>query len=286
MGKLLPDQLKDLWQSVVRKHITALEFTAEQERLMDGYRKAWGEALLLGGCSDLQQSLLLELGRYTGCSDLDVVQSRCTQALGTVKDEWEGMVKDLDRKSVEQFYDESRAMIYELMWWHTLADDPSPLSYVLALEYAVQHGCRTYLDFGAGVGSGGILFARRGLDVTLADISSSMLDFSRWRFELRDLPVRCIDLKVSPLPRNAFDMVTAMDVFEHLVDPVSVVEELFQVIKPGGFLFGRFHAEVDPERPHHIVRSFQATLDRLKELGFVEVWKDEWLWGHLMFQRV
>ena len=53
-----------------------------------------------------------------------------------------------------------------------LGEDLSPLAYVLALRFAQQHGCQSYLDFGAGVGSGGLLFARHGLQTTLADISS------------------------------------------------------------------------------------------------------------------
>jgi SAM-dependent methyltransferase len=176
-------------------------------------------------------------------------------------------------------------MIYELMWWHSLSEDDSPLAYVTALHFAQMHGCRTYLDFGAGVGSGGIVFARHGLDVTLADISSAMLSFSQWRFGLRDLSAQFIDLKVGGLPGNAYDMLAAMDVFEHLVDPVQTVDELWRSLKPGGYLFGRFHSEVDEDRPHHIVQDFEPTLKRLESLGFVEVWRDEWLWGHQVLQK-
>jgi len=286
VDRLLPDQLKDLWRCVSENYMTKTEFCAEQDRLLDGYRNTWGRALLLDGQSDLQESILLELGRYSGCDDQGEIHLRCTRALAHMKGEWKGKVSSEDRQSVEQFYDKSHAMIYELMWWHTLCEDTSPLAYVVALHFARNHGCRHYLDFGAGVGSGSILFARHGFEVTLADISSSMLDCSQWRFEARKLPARYIDLKGSRLPSNAFDMVAAMDVFEHLVDPVGAVDDLQHVLKPGGFLFGRFHAEVDEDRPHHIVQDFAPTLDRLHALGFVEVWKDEWLWGHQVFQKM
>jgi SAM-dependent methyltransferase len=285
MDKLLPDRLKALWQCVPQNYLTRTEFSAEQEQLLDLYRKIWGRALLLDGLSDLQESILMEIGRYTGCDDPTEIRLRCTQALSLMKSEWKGKVSSEDRQSVERFYDENSAMIYELMWWHTLCDDGSPLAYVVALHFAEKHGCRHYLDFGAGVGSGAILFSRHGFDVTLADISSSMLDFSKWRLELRELPARSIDLKVSRLPENSFDIVAAMDVFEHLVDPVETVDELWHVLRPGGFLFGRFHAEVDEDRPHHIVQDFAPTVERLKTLGFIEVWKDEWLWGHQVFQK-
>jgi len=175
--------------------------------------------------------------------------------------------------------------MYELIWWHSLRDDASPLAYVTALHLAQQRGCRRYLDFGAGVGSGGILFAHHGFDVTLADISSTLLQFTSWRLGRRNLHATYIDLKTSSLTRDAFDFVTAMDVFEHLVDPVSTVEQLSGALKPGGFLFARIAAEPDVDRPQHIVHDFEPTFARLRSLGFTEVWRDAWLWGHQVFQK-
>ena len=112
------------------------------------------------------------------------------------------------------------------MWWHTLADDLSPLAYVTALQFAQREGCRSCLDFGAGVGSGSLLFVKEGLKVGLADISSPLLGFSQWRFQLRRLPGEFFDLKKRDLPSESFDMVTAMDVFEHLVDPLNAAKKL------------------------------------------------------------
>src|SRR5207253_421114 len=98
--------------------------------------------------------------------------------------------------------------IYELMWWHTLTDDTSPLAYVTALQVAERQAGRRSLDFGAGVGSGAVLFARHGFEVALADISSTLQRFSKWRLELRKLPARLIDLKATKLPSDAFDFIT------------------------------------------------------------------------------
>lgn len=283
--KLLPDLLKDLWKSVENNHMTRSEFGAEQERLIDGYRAIWTQALLLGTWTDLRESLLAELIQYSGCGDQEEIQQRCAQALSDVRSEWKAMVSGPSRESIEQFYHESQAMLYELMWWHTLCEDLSPLAYVVALRFAQGHGCQRFLDFGAGVCSGPILFARDRFDVSVADISSPMLDFGRWRFDLRKLNARFIDLKAESLPADTFDFVAAMDVFEHLVDPVGAADDLWRALNSGGFLFGRFHADVDEERPHHIVQDFGPTLRHLHELGFVEVWKDEWLWGHQVFQK-
>jgi 2-polyprenyl-3-methyl-5-hydroxy-6-metoxy-1,4-benzoquinol methylase len=285
MEKLLPEQLKDFWQMVVRDEHTAEEYTHEYERLLAGYRQTWERALILDAHQDLQESLLAELGRYTQCEDITEVQHRCERAVASLKREWEDKVQPASRPSIERFYDESQAMLYELMWWHTLQEDVSPLSYVLALRFAQQRGCRSYLDFGAGVGAGGILFARHGLQATLADISSALLRFSAWRLGIRELSAQYIDLKFSGLPSQAFDIVTAMDVFEHLSDPAEAVEQLWKALKPGGFLYARISAEPDEDRPQHIVQDFEPTFERMRALGFVEVWRDEWLWGHQVFQK-
>jgi 2-polyprenyl-3-methyl-5-hydroxy-6-metoxy-1,4-benzoquinol methylase len=285
MEKLLPDQLKAFWQTVLQNQHTAEEYTSEYERLLGEYRQTWEQALILDGQQNLRDSLLSELGRYTRCGDAAEVRRRCEHAVANVKHEWEAKVASADRGSVEQFYDESQAMVYELAWWHTLADDLSPLAYVLALHFAQQRGCQRYLDFGAGVGSGGILFAHHGLQVALADISSSLQRFSAWRLGIRKLSAQYIDLKRSGLPSQGFDFITAMDVFEHLSDPVQAVEHLWKALRPGGFLYARIAAEPDEERPQHIVEDFGPTFEHLQRLGFVEVWRDEWLWGHQVFQK-
>ncbi len=197
MEKLLPDQLKALWQAVDQKQLTVDAFMSEQDRLLAAYRQTWEQALLLGRYKGLSESLLAELGSYMGCADMAEIQGQCVHAVATLKAEWHGKVNPSDRQSIEQFYDASQATIYDLMWWHTLCDDASPLAYVTALHFTRQQGCRSYLDFGTGVGSGGILFARHGLEVTLADISSTLLGFSQWRLDRRRLPAAYVDLKMS-----------------------------------------------------------------------------------------
>jgi hypothetical protein len=56
-------------------------------------------------------------------------------------------------------------------------------------------------------------------------------------------------------------------------------------LKPGGYIYGRFAAETDRERPQHIVLDFQPVFDRFAQLGIKEVYRDDWLWGHQVFQK-
>ncbi len=285
MDRLLPDQLQHLWSEVDAGRLTAEAFTAEQDRLLGIYKKWWTEALRRPGEPDLEESLVGELAAYAGASDHETVRARCRQAVAAIRNDWNDTVDPADATAVERFYDKTEAHLYELMWWHTLSEDLSPLAYVTALDFGRRHDCSRHLDFGSGVGSGGLLFARNGFDVTLADISSTLLRFCRWRFAQAGLLLRTIDLKSTPLPEAAFDIVTAMDVFEHLTDPMDVVDAIHRALRPGGYLFGRFAAEEDPMRPQHILLDFAPVFARLRERGFTEVWRDSWLWGHQVFQR-
>jgi len=286
MEQLGPDQLKKLWQSVECKQVAEEEYAFQEEKLLDAYSSVWRQALLLNGYTDLQESLLSELSRYLGCVDVAEIRRRCQEAVKTIKEGWHEKTNRLtDRAAVEQFYYYNQAMLYELMWWHSLDEDTDPLGYVTALHFGQQHGCQSYLDFGAGVGSGGILFARHGFEVDLADISSALLGFSKWRLDLRKLEGQYIDLKTQGFPPEAFDFVTAMDVFEHLFDPVGAVEDLGRAMKPGAYLFARLQADSNEDRPLHIVKDFGSVFMRLAELGFKEVWRDDWVWGHMAFQK-
>ena len=285
MTALLPDRLIAAWRDVEAGQISATEFEHRKARWLDEYAGRWSTALLLDGRGDLKTSLLSEIAEYLPHADPSEVERRCREAVGVLAREWDRQVAAGERSSVEGYYDRSETYIYDLMWWHSLLDDDGPLAYVTALDFAVGRGCHDVLDFGAGVGAGGILFARSGFNVVLADISSTLLRFSQRRFASRGLRAQFIDLKTNALPAESFDIVTAMDVFEHLADPVGAIDDIARALKPGGYLYGRFHADLDAERPQHIVSDFEPTFACLRERGFVEVWRDEWLWGHQIFQR-
>ena len=283
---LVPSRLKALWAEAEAGRLTSEQCYARQQEWIGGYAEIWADALLLPGESDLKHSLCVELGRLEGCDNLAEIERRGRSAMLKMKEEWEAGFREGDAEFVVKYYDQSTHYLYELMWWHTLAEDQSPLAYVAALHLALQNGFKHSLDFGAGVGAGGLLFFRHGFRIALADISSTLLDFSRRRLKARGIPATFIDLKTSERPAGKYDFITAMDVFEHIAEPEKTVEPVAAALRPGGILFGRFHVEADENRPSHIARDFGPMFDRLAELGFEECWRDKWLWGHQGFRKV
>lgn len=278
-------RLRDLWSHAERDGVSRDECAAEEARQVDEFVALWRRALLLPGETDLVRSILREIGQWRGIDDLEAVRHRCTASLADLKRHWQSTVAAVDGPSVERYYDTADLCIEELMWWHTLADDRSPLAYVAALELATTAAGRRHLDFGSGVGSGALLFQDHGFDVTLADVSSVLLAFCRQRFATRGRTATFLDLKQVALPAARFDFVTAMDVFEHLVDPVGTVDALDRCLAPGGTIYGRFAADEDDDRPQHIVRDFGPVVERFRHLGFEEAFRDDWLWGHLAFRK-
>lgn len=281
---LVPDVLKDLWSRCEAGELTAEDFSHLEKQSLDEYRILWREALIRDGGNDLQQTLLEELQEYFSI-DRSTVEERCRVASKSLRETWNKSVDEVDVDSVVRFYADEM-YVYSLMWWHTLDEDASPLSYVLGLEIARSRSGRRYLDFGSGVGSGILLFAKHGFAVTQADVSPTMLEFARWRITKHGYTTSTIDLRAQALPADAYDFVTAMDVFEHLTNPLQTVDVLAKAIQSGGYLFGRFAAEEHDEfHPQHIVHDFQPTFARLRQHGFQEVWRDRWLWGHQLFQK-
>jgi 2-polyprenyl-3-methyl-5-hydroxy-6-metoxy-1,4-benzoquinol methylase len=281
---LVPDRLKDFWRQCEAGEFGPERFSELEKEALDEYRALWHEALIPPGGGDLRQAFLDELQEYFSI-DRALAEERCRRATKSLCETWRKSVDEANLGSIVSFYDTSEMYIYELMWWHTLEEDASPLSYVVGLNLAQSHAGRRYLDFGSGVGTGALLFAKHGFAVTQADVSSTMLAFAQWRVTKHGYEGAAIDLKTEPLPAEAYDFVTAMDVFEHLADPPGTVDALADAIRPGGCLFGRFAAKPHELRPQHIVHDFEPTFARLREHGFEEVWRDTWLWGHQLFQK-
>src|SRR5262249_52797015 len=148
MNQLLPDRLKELWSRVDAEQLSRSAALEQQEQWLSEYRQVWTRALAMLDTPNLRQALMAELAAYLGVADIPALEARCRRVADELKGDWEATVTDpRDRGSVERFYDASQGYLLDLMWWHTLEDDVSPLAYVLALDFARRCPSRRYLDF-------------------------------------------------------------------------------------------------------------------------------------------
>jgi 2-polyprenyl-3-methyl-5-hydroxy-6-metoxy-1,4-benzoquinol methylase len=224
----------------------------------------WREALLLPGATDAVASGVRELAEYFGITEAEA-RRRCEMAVDGSKREWESAPRDTPER-IRAFYRETQSYLYEHVWWHSTCAE-SNAGNVAILDYALRRGVRRYLDFGSGVGANALLFARAGLSVTLADVSCTMLDFARWRMERRGLAATYIDLTEKSLPEAGFDMVTAVDVIEHLAEPEAEAKRLSRTLERGGVLIFNDATGPDADRPMHILRTPYPVLKGLMREG-------------------
>ena len=100
---------------------------------------------------------------------------------------------------------------------------------------------RRVLDVGCG---GGILadsMARKGASVTGIDLSTKALKVAQLHaleagtpnIQYREVPVETLAAEAP----ESFDVVTCMEMLEHVPDPASVVQACQRLVKPGGMVF-------------------------------------------------
>ena len=121
------------------------------------------------------------------------------------------------------------------------------------------------LDVGCGTGLNMKYLARYG-SVTGVDLSETALQFCRVRghSQLINAPIEHL-----PFPDDSFDLITALDIIEHLDDDVRGLSEIARVLKPGGraivlvpaymFLWS-LQDEISSHRRRYIVKQLRRAL--------------------------
>ncbi len=94
---------------------------------------------------------------------------------------------------------------------------------------------KTALDVGCGAGLLAEPLARLGAKVTGIDASPEVIEVAREHAARMDLP---IDYDAVPVERidGQFDLVTALEVIEHVAEPAAFLRSLAKRLAPGGLL--------------------------------------------------
>ena len=90
------------------------------------------------------------------------------------------------------------------------------------------------LDVGCGVGDLLTIASKDNWDVTGTEISPEATMEANRKL---DNKVLTGDLLSLDLPNNSYDLITIYHVIEHLISPTSILEKIYQLLKPGGVAF-------------------------------------------------
>jgi 2-polyprenyl-3-methyl-5-hydroxy-6-metoxy-1,4-benzoquinol methylase len=158
------------------------------------------------------------------------VRERMKLGSGPLKDEWNAWEKQgpMTAARIAAFYKQTKNYIYELGEWHLFVPGKRESDLALVEDLRGKRP-KNILDFGGGVGLIAILLARAGLDVTLADLDGTSLDFAAFRAKRHDVKLKIWRSDVEPAPPDKkYDVILALDVLEHLPKDVlrSVVDKL------------------------------------------------------------
>jgi len=143
------------------------------------------------------------------------------------------------------FYAETDYFVLRQMYHHR---NDSFHAIATAMRRVGRRG--VFCEYGCGVAPVTAFLRPRFPDwrYTLVDLPTPMLKFARWRFrEHANVEFKEPGLG-SDLPLSSdYDVITCLDVLEHVVNPRQVVEHVVGHLKPGGALFVNFVDAVGEE---------------------------------------
>ncbi len=129
-------------------------------------------------------------------------------------------------------------------WWDRegpsrALHDLNPVRMAFVAEYAELAGARV-LDLGCG---GGILseaLAGAGARVTAIDLSLEQIEVARLHAleSALDIDYRhCASAALAEEQPGSFDVITCMEMLEHVPEPAAILADCARLLKPGGRLF-------------------------------------------------
>lgn len=96
---------------------------------------------------------------------------------------------------------------------------------------------RTVLDVGCGGGVLSEAMAKQGALVTGLDMSEEALEAARAHALANQLSIDYVCCDIEEYERSSFDIITCMEMLEHVPNPQHIIEHCARLLKPGGFLF-------------------------------------------------
>jgi SAM-dependent methyltransferase len=183
----------------------------------------------------VDQETLLDLSTFFG-----IEPSRCQARLDAytmleMAEEWR-KAHPKTAEEMRRFYQKTELYIWELSKWHaskSYNEYKDKVARAIELFPATTHP--RVLDYGAGIATASLEFAKAGYQVTIADVPGRTQAFAKHRFQRRELNCSVIEV-TEDLPNlsDRYDVVISFDVLEHVPDAEKVMKRLVRTLRVGG----------------------------------------------------
>lgn len=229
-------------------------------------------SLTLPNQPSIRASILDDLSTYYHL-DPDECVRRCVHWEQWSVEEWQERPRD-SAAGLTDFYNTTESWSFDHIWAAYLQAEGAVYPAAVVAAQTIPKTARTLrcLDFGSGVGDMGHLMAALGHQVDLADVSKTLLAFSRFRLERRGQQVGYIDLNDATLETGKYDVVVAKDVLAHVPDFRATVTMLHRSLRPGGLLLTTFDTRpATPENAWHLYEDDLPLRRTLQDVGFEQL---------------
>jgi len=213
---------------------------------------------------------------------LEKAKNLCRKARESFADEWRKANPKTEDEMI-RFYKNTKYGLPESIFFHM---ETRPY-WDLILVKIVKDECpqaTTLLDYGCGTGINGILFAKAGFKVTLADLGHTF-EFAKFLAGKYGVDAEFIDVDRENLGKRTWDVILALTVFEHVARPLDVLEELERHLSSTGKMFivvdfGK--KDILPMHSNEPTRSFYDKIFQLicnDRIGGYWDYSKPWVWG-------
>lgn len=217
---------------------------------------------------DLADDRRLEFAEFYNLTDAEACQVESVYNKQALEDHFNNV--ETDAGLMKNYRDASFLYTGRLMMAYTRFPTAWKLAQYLNSVYLPSRRKQIrVLDYGCGVADYGLAFAKQGYQVTICDIEGGNLDFAKWRFENRNIPVEVVPVTDNDLypPLPAHDVVLSGELFEHIREPLLVMKNIHSCLCKNGFFWHSGYPEVEREvGGDHLPEAAEQRLDTLSFL--------------------
>ena len=157
-------------------------------------------------------------------------------------------MQSMNNEQWERMYDDGMLSLEKLAPFEHQIETP-PYRFKWVLEKASGEG--KSLDIGCNNGSLAYLLNMKGFEVIGLDVGDKLLAKC-----VENVPegkfIKAFADQEIPFPSNHFQIVTALEVLEHVQNPEKMVQEMVRVLKPGGKLMATVPVGKAYDCPQHL----------------------------------